>query len=231
MNWILIVVVLILAGSAVKGFRNGLIKTAFSLVSIILSLIITTVISPVISEALRSNEVLGRVVENQLLQIIPENLEISKKSQETSFIEALPLPESIKNSLIENNNSEVYGALAATRFQEYVMQALTIMVLNVISYFICFLATMILLAFLARILDVISMLPLIHGMNKIAGLFVGVLNGYIKVCVLFFVVTLFSTTNMGAWIFNQIHQSIFLSYIYDRNILLNGIVNLSKYIF
>lgn len=231
MNWLLLIIIIILLGSALRGYQSGFIKTAFALVSILIALVATTIVSPTVSKALRSNEVVVEKVNDQLYKVVKFDSDIKKTSQETSYIEKLSLPEAIKNTLIENNNMEVYKAMAVESFQDYVVNALSVIVINAATYIVCFLMITILLFVLSRVLDLISKLPLLNEVNKAAGLVVGLLGGCVKIWIFFLVITLFSTTSLGANVFTMINSSPLLTFIYDNNLLLKGIVNISQSIF
>lgn len=231
MNWLLIIIIIILLGSALRGYQSGFIKTAFALVSILIALVATTIVSPAVSKALRSNETVVEKVNEQLEKVIKFDQEIKKTSQETSFIEKLTLPESIKNTLVENNNTEVYKAMAVDSFEDYVVNALSVIVINAASYIVCFLVVLIALFIISHVLNLISKLPLLNEVNKAAGLVVGLLGGCVKVWIFFLVITLFSTTTLGENIFAMINSSPLLTLIYDNNLLLKGIVNITQSIF
>ena len=231
MNWLLIIILLILVASGIRGYQNGFIKTAFALVSILIALVVTSIVSPVVSRTIRSNDTIMQLVMEQMEEVIDMDQDIEKKSQKTSFIEDMSLPDSIKKTLIENNNVEAYKAMAVDSFEEYIAQALSVVVINAATYIVCFLVIQILLYVICRVLDLISKLPLLNEVNKTAGLFVGLLSGLIKVWIFFLIITLFSTTTLGANIFSMINGSQVLSFIYDNNLLLKGIINISKSIF
>ena len=231
MNWLLLIIVVILLASAIRGYQSGFIKTAFSLLSLLVALVATSVMSPVVSKVLRENDVVFENVSGKLHEVIDFDQEIDKKSEEEGFIEGLSLPESIKKSLIENNNTKMYKAMAVDSFESYVVDALTIIVINVLSYAICFIAIMIALFILSRVLDLISKLPLLHEVNKIAGLAVGLLGGCVKVWIFFLIITLFSTTKLGENIFDMINASQVLTFIYDNNLLIKGMINISNILF
>lgn len=231
MNWLLLIIIIILLGSALRGYQTGFIRTAFALVSILVALVVTTIASPIVSKAIRSNDmIMGKVVE-QLDGVIELDKSIKKSNQETKFIEDLSLPEVIKKTLIENNNIEAYKAMAVESFEEYLTHAMAVIVINVISYLVCFVVSLLLLFILSRVLDLISKLPLLNEVNKIAGLLIGLVSGCIKVWIFFILITLFSTTSLGENVFSMINSSPLLTFIYDNNLLMKGIVNLAQCIF
>lgn len=231
MNWLLIIIGIILIASALRGYQTGFIKTAFALVSLLVALVATSIFSPMVSKALRENETVMERVDEQFRKVIQLDKEVKKSSQETSFIESLSLPESIKKSLIENNNAEVYKAMAVSSFEDYLIGAMSVIVINTVSYVVCFVLILVILFILSRVLDLISKLPILNQINKTAGLAVGLLGGFVKVWVFFIIMTLFSTSTLGENVFQQINDSVLLTWMYDNNLLMNGIVNISKSIF
>ena len=71
-----------------------------------------------------------------------------------------------------------------------------------------------------RCLNLLSRLPVIHTMNKMGGLLVGLLKGMIILWILCIIITILSGTEMGGYLFAQINESPFLRYIYDNNYIM-----------
>ena len=67
-------------------------------------------------------------------------------------------------------------------------------------------------------------MPLIGGMNRIAGGAVGVGIGILMVWILFLLVTIVYDTSLGQTCFEQIETSKILSYLYDNNPLMKHII-------
>ncbi|BCN28858.1 CvpA family protein [Anaeromicropila herbilytica] len=260
MNWLLGAVILVLAGYAIKGRHDGFIKTVFAIFSIVLSLVLSIVISPYISKTIQSNEKIYNTVNEKIaegLKLSEQQKEdknsdskktvdkegkqqIKQKQQkqksldetdEKGQIEQLTLPGTLKDALIENNNSEVYKALAINSFEGYVSGYLTVIAINAFSFFITFLIIKIIFFVLSKVLDIISKLPILNGLNKTAGLLVGLLQGLAVIWVLCIVLTAFSTSQIGQELFKLINESAILSSIYNNNLLLNAITNIAKVLF
>ena len=233
MNWLLIIVVAILLISTFRGYQTGLIKTVFALVSLIVSIIVASIVSPVVSKSLQENKEVTDYMHEKLENVIPYNEEekIEKSSEETKYIEELKLPKCIKTTLLENNHKEVYKALGAKNFHEYIIGLLTVVIINTISYALCFLVVWMILFIVSRILNVVSKLPLVNEINKLAGLLAGIISGVVKIWIFFIAITLFSTSSVGVNIFEQINQSPLLSFLYDNNILMQWITNITKTLF
>ena len=57
MNWLLLVVLAIIAGLTYRGYRKGFIGMVLSVAVILLSVVITGVLAPVISKSLCASEI------------------------------------------------------------------------------------------------------------------------------------------------------------------------------
>lgn len=140
-------------------------------------------------------------------------------------IDALPVPEVLKNLLKQNNTPQYYRQLAAKSFEEYVPRYMAGLILNICS----FLATLVLvISFIwlaVMMLDMITSLPVIHGINQILGLALGFLQGLIIVWVALLIITIFSHTDAGRQLMRMITESPILSALYDHNILLDFLQN------
>lgn len=234
MNWLLAVVIVILAGFALKGRQVGFIKTVFAIFSIVIALVVSIGVSPYISKTLQNNEKFYNYVNDKIsdgLHLQEKYDKNTEESKETEAIEALTLPSSIKNELIENNNTEVYKALAIKSFNGYVSGYLTVIAINALAFLVTYMVIQIVLFVLSRVLDIISKLPILNGLNKTAGLIVGLFQGLVVIWLLCIVLTAFSTSKFGQELFKLINESDILSSIYNNNLLLKVITNIAKVLF
>ena len=199
MNWALIITVAILLGCLLNGRRRGLIKTVFSLFSLILSIILTTIVAPTISEYLQSNEAVVNYVENKVIEPVGDYLIQSD----------VPLTEGEVDALLQN-------------------LSIPEGVINTGTYIVVFLVANLALILIARALDLISKLPVLNSLNKTGGAIAGLAQGLFVVWVLCILLGIFSGTEFAAKTLEQIQANVFLSYLYDNNLLLKGVIELVK---
>lgn len=228
MNILLLVVVAFLGISAFIGMKKGLIKTVFSMFSMIAALILTAIISPMIAKGLQENEkVMGyfseKVCDVLMLEDLVGKAEGGVKEAQESFFDNLPLPDSIKNNLQENNNTDYYEMLGAGSFVEYVSNYIACMIIKALCFVGVFIAVSVLLWFLCISLDLISKLPVLNGANHFLGLAAGFVNALIIIWIFFVIVTAVSSTAFGQSMMTMISESPFLNYIYSHNLLLGKI--------
>lgn len=230
MNIVAMIALILLVVYALNGLRLGMVKTVFSTFTIIVAIAVAINISPYISRSWQNTAVSDKLslkIENTLFG--DEESEISKVTEQTETIQNLPLPASVKEALLENNNAEIYDAFGITAFKAYVANYLTCLILNALSFILTFLGSIIILRIIAGCLNIVSYLPVLHSLNKLGGFAFGLINGLVILWIICIAVTIFSGTQLGSYIYSQINASVFLRLIYDHNYLLTVISNL-KYL-
>ena len=220
MNWLLIIVLGIIIINAIIGRKVGLIKIIFSLFSFILALILTAWISPSINGILKNNEVFYEMAEQKVEDMLFK--EQPETTNEEDIIEGLPLPKSIKESLRENKEKQEIN------IKSYIISHVTDIVIKSLAFVLTFVVVFVGLWVISIALNIISKLPILHQINKLAGLLVGGLQGVLVVWLLFILITVFSSSELGKTAFQQIESSSILSYLYDKNFLLNIVLSAVK---
>ncbi len=226
MNIALIIVLLILIVNALYGRKAGLIKTVFSLFSMIAAILLTSFISPQVSKVLQENEAVMEYMSGKVEAVLPLEELGNKITDQISFVDSLPIPEAMKTSIIENNNSDAYAEMAVDNFTTYITHAIANIVLNAIAFIVTFIVIIIILNIICSVLNIISKLPILNQINKTAGMLVGGVQGLIIIWVLGILVTVFSGSAFGQEVFGMINESAFLSFLYNNNLILRVITNI-----
>ena len=230
MNTLVLIVIGILLLFMVLGYRAGLIKTVFSICSLIIALVVTLLVSPQVSKALQKNENIVEYFSVRVEEALNLDKLDSSISDNLSGIDKLPIPESMKSSLKKNSTDEAYEVLGVSSFTEYVSHSIARMIINALSFVATFLILIIGLRILSVVLDIISKLPVLHQVNKMAGLIAGLVQGLIIIWLLCIAITIFSGSELGNSCFKMINESPFLGFLYNNNFLLQFIVNITKVI-
>lgn len=148
---------------------------------------------------------------------------------QAKLIEELQLPEVIRNMLESNNNKTGYEQLAVQSFEEYIPSYMATLILNIISFVATFLLVVSFLWITVMTLDVIANLPIIHGINQVLGLVLGLVQGLVFVWIAFLIITVLSSIDLGRDLMLMIHNSKILSFIYDNNIFLKLLTDAMSY--
>jgi uncharacterized membrane protein required for colicin V production len=230
MNILVLVVIGILLLFTFLGYKAGLIKTVFSICSMIVALVLTLLISPQLSKALQANEKIVGYFSEKVESALDLDKVDDSISDKLSGIDKLPIPDSMKESLKKNDNSEAYDILGVSNSTEYISYSMACMIINALSFAITFLILLIGLRVLCLVLDIISKLPVLHQINKLAGLIAGVVRGMIVIWLLCIVLTMFSGSELGKSCYEMINESAFLEFIYNNNFILQFVVDIKKVI-
>ena len=231
-HWLPIAVGVFLVSMMLYGHYRGFLRQCVSVGALIITIMAVRYATPYVTGFLQENTQIRQSVAQMMVQAtgidgLQEEQEDMPALQRIA-IENLKLPQSMKDALIENNNSEVYQLLGVDRFIEYVSTYLAGMLINAIVSVLMFLATFILIQLLVRWLDLIARLPIIYGLNKIAGALLGLAHGLLLLWVGGLLLDLFSATPLGSSLMDQVRESAWLSFLYQYNLLgflLKGILH------
>lgn len=163
--------------------------------------------------------------DNSEIEKVIENVDIPKELQETA-IRSADIPEVFKTLLLKNNTERMYKELGVTTFVQYVGAYLARMVVNVVAFLITFIIVTLILRAIIFALDVVTELPVLGCLNRIAGAGLGVAIALIIVWVIFIVLTLLYTTAIGRSAYAMIQDNVWLKLIYDYNPLMKIAVNM-----
>lgn len=147
------------------------------------------------------------------------DVEIPRQKQ-VELLEASGLPKFLRDGLIENNNSEAYNRLNVSKFPEYVGAYLADVIIKMVAFLLTFIIVTIVVRAIIFALDIITALPVIKGLNRVAGIGIGILIAVIIVWIGFFAITLLYDTIIGKDCFMWIQESEFLTFLYNENIIM-----------
>lgn len=222
-NWLPIVTGVYLVIMILYGHYRGFIRLAVSLVALVAALVIVNLSMPAVTTFLKENTQIHKSLQDSMKEA--SGLEYAGGDDEElpamqrAIIENLNLPQQMKDALIENNNHEIYQMLGVEAFTDYVGNYLADMILNTIGFIIMFVIVYFILQLLMRWLDILARLPLLSGINKVAGALLGGVEGLIFLWIICLVITACAGTSWGMSLIKQIESSNWLSFVYNNNIL------------
>ncbi len=146
------------------------------------------------------------------------------EDQQAQAIAMADLPEVFKNLLSRNNNSETYSKLGVETFSQYAGAFLADAIINALTFLVLFLLVTILMRAVIFALDIVTDLPVLGAVNRIAGGAVGLLCALIIVWFIFIIITLLYTTSLGREMYDVIIANSITKFIYDMNPIMGLIV-------
>lgn len=227
MNWLFWITVVFLGFHVIDGYRKGFIRKTVSAVSLILTLVLVTYLTPQITSFLQEHTSLYANLQEKCSEMfLDEDYDTNVKTDQVLLIEQMELPENIKEMLLENNNTEAYDLLAVTGFYDYVGAYLANMILDTLAYLITFVLVFAGMKILLAALDIVTMLPILHGINKLAGGALGMALGVLQVWLVFLLVSVLCSGDLGKMFFQLISENQFLLFLYEHNLIMNIVFGL-----
>lgn len=225
MNWVGIAALIVLLGSVILGWYKGFLKTVLGMVQLIATIILVLILSPLVKNMLAENTGLYRQTRDSIIAAIeesipelPEGFEVPLEMQDT-VIENSSFPRMLQDLLKENNRADVYEKLNAASFVEYVGSYMADLVVGLVSFLIVFIVIRIVFQILVLAFDLLGKIPVLGGINRLAGAVLGVVRGVIVLWILCLLATIFPETRIGGDVLSAVGSSGILSWIYNNNLL------------
>ena len=231
MNWVLILVIAILAGYNLTGYAKGFLKIVYSLISWVVILVFVTVATPYIHDYLKNDtDIYNKVVayceeaiREKAEQEMQENGNDMSALTENELFAAIA--EKLPADLLENLKAHA-DELTGDLVEEYGLYdktavAMADLFLKGISTVIAMIAGAIVSALISAVLGFVGKLPLIGFANRVLGLGAGAANGLLIVWLAFYLVAVLCTTQLGGEVITHINANEFLTYLYENNLILS----------
>lgn len=228
---VLLILILIITGLCVwRGFSRGMFRSVLVAGATILAIILSRYATPYVSDALQKYTKIDEKIEASVvetLRIEASDHELTKNEQ-MQWIEDLPIPEALKMAVINNNNSVTYEKMSISNFYEYVAHYLCCIVMNCLAFVsiqVILTVGLLLLVYLSNVLT--TEIPILYGMDKTGGVVLGLLQALAIIWSIFVFVSLIGNTSLGMMAYEQINRNWALSFIYEHNLLLDTVTNIT----
>ena len=231
MNWLAAGAAAVLIACCVNGYRRGFVKEIVSAFFVVLALAAVWAINPYVNQFLTDHTPVSQKIEETCLDFLEEQIaaedsagtgeEPLTEEMQGDLIENLPLPSFLKGGMLENNQSGVYELLGVHSFLEYVAGYLARMLTNGISFLLSYFLATLLIRMIVFGLDIMAKLPVLRGLNRFAGIFVGGFRGLLFLWVAFLIITICWNTSWGRECVRMIDDSRFLSFLYEKDIFVD----------
>ena len=233
MNTISIIIGIVFLICVISGLWQGLFRVLVSVAGLIVSIVIAVYVAPYVSSSLEKNTQL----DERLAQYISEKMQFSEAGEETSkgiqvaIIEGLPLPETMKDHILNNNNAEMYDVLNATGVYDYIAKSIAMVILNAVVFLALVLICRIFFFFLGRAAKGLSKLPILRSIDKVGGGALGAMKGLILIWIFFLILSVTSTMEWSQSLIEEISATPILKMLYDNNALVDIVGDLTKVLF
>ena len=223
LTWFGIVILLILILFIWMGYRRGFIREIVSFFFVFLSLSLAWAINPYINDFLISETPVYSTIQETCTDFVQKQSSDLENEMESSsqFIDGLNLPEILRKNIEKNNNTENYAELSVNTLTEYVSGYLARTIVNGLSYVLAYILATIGIRIVVYILNLIAGLPILKTANKLTGGLVGFVKGLVFIWILFLILTVLCSTEIGKTSLELIEKDSLLSVIYQYDPLIH----------
>ena len=222
MNWLLIVILALVVGNVIWGYKKGFMKVALSLVSWIIVLVACYIATPIVSEGIVKHTPLAEVVHetvndrlNAALDDVVDEVAGAVDTEKIAEVEA-QLPEQIKE-MIFGEGKTLQDLVTSTGDVDVDTTELANGAAYLISLLIVLIVSRIALLVIEKILDLVAKLPLIGQANALLGIGAGVLKGLVWSWVVLTVVAVLAYTGANTDLMALVNDSPILVWLYEYN--------------
>lgn len=194
MNNISIIIGVMFLVCVLVSWARGLFKSILSVAGLIVSIVVAVYVAPHLSGYIEEHT----QTDEKIADYIAEKLEYSEVGEELSrsvqvaVISELPLPETLKSNILDNNNSEMYSLLDVSGVYDYIAKSVAVVILNAAVFLALAFFCRLFFFMLSREMSDFTKLPIIRSIDKIGGGCLGALKGIIYIYGCFFWLYLFA---------------------------------------
>ena len=222
MNILVVIIFAVFLLSIFVGYKNGFLKTVFSLVAWMIALVVCNVATPLVADFLMEKTTIAMdvqiVIEEKINEVLAQTIDVS----EIGAINAA-IPEELKGLLF--GEEETFGDSISVG-QVFDVAPLVESVMSIIAFLIVIVVTRVGLLVVELVLGIASKLPLIGPLDKLLGLVCGAGKGLIWCWVILAVISVLALTGTSTEWAAYISESELLTWLQENNVLLNYIVSL-----
>jgi uncharacterized membrane protein required for colicin V production len=215
-NYIDLAIIILVALCAFAGYRQGLIRTVYRLVSFFIALFLANALYPHIARLMRDSFIFTGIQNSIKTGLNLEGFVTEYAAeQQASIIDTLPLPAALRVMLQNNFSPDVHGILRVETIEDYISAFFANIAINGIAIVGVFLFVLVFLTAVGAVLDIIGKLPVIRTFNNWGGLIFGCIMGAGISWISVIVLSMFFATSTNPEFYELLQGSFFASRVLD----------------
>lgn len=229
MNWLLIGVLAVIVICVMYGYWKGLIHILYSLISIVILMAFVTISTPYIGKFIEENTSLQATIEEKCIEHIKSSAEKNmgdtleeQTSDRQKMLEdaGIQLPSGIWENLLDSGIGAADKVLEESGMYQTLASGMSHFIVNGIASLTAFAIGIVILFVIARLLNLVSKLPVIREVNHFLGVLAGLVLGMVLVWIFLYLVAIFCTSPFGIAMTDYIQRSTVLTWLYNHNLVL-----------
>ena len=213
------ILIIIILGNSAIGYKRGLVRVAFKLLSSIIAMILVLILYKPTTNFIMNNTSIPNAIEST----IASKIEILFENSTAQTVEQLPNDNSMVSMLKVFIGDELGTVVeqATNSIVQTVSHEVTYKIISTVVFFALFAIIRLIIYVLRSYMEWIADLPILDIINGTGGMIYGVLKGFFIIYVALALISLFMPIFGDTVILSAIENSIFGSRMFNNNILLN----------
>jgi uncharacterized membrane protein required for colicin V production len=195
-----IILIAIVAISAILGYKKGLVELGAKLFAGIIAIILTLIIYKPVANMVMSNTGIDEKIENIIIQKTNEIVDDNTPTSDNKYIQ--DATEGVANQ-IKNEISKEQA------------QSISKNVIYAVSIIIIFIAVKIILTIIIKLLGVVAELPILKQFNELGGLVYGLIRGIFIIVICTVAIGIFINCNPENDLNQQIQETFITKAVYN----------------
>lgn len=130
------------------------------------------------------------------------------------------LPESLLADQFLNTDNELYRMLLLGGFGEKAENYMHILAARVLAVVVTYIIVRLFLRTVVLSLEILVKVPGLSFLNRLMGAGFGLFQQLLTIWIFFLIVAVFSSTSWGGALYHLIQNSVWMSFLYEKNLLL-----------
>ena len=225
------------------GWKKGGLRILFTTFSFLITILISSALTEPVSNWLMNSTALGDTInekvsdyvdskiadlldidietgDEDLLSYLEEADNALSNDDQTGIIDSLILPRVLKNDLSSNNTAEKYVEMQVESFGDYLKLQLSTLLIRAITFLILLILIHIIIRIILRLIRILEKIPILHGVNKLFGIFIGIVQALLIIWTAGFFVSILIGTGLLSTVQEVIYSNVILEFFYENNLLL-----------
>ncbi|MBN4074818.1 CvpA family protein [bacterium AH-315-E09] len=184
MFWVDVLLGVVFLLSTISGYLKGFIKTLFSLGSYVVAYIITRRYYQVLAEWVRVNTKLNERIEALISKEYSNEIDIQGKETAVEANYGSQMWEIVETHIMRNTELQEYAKQSIETVKLEIIENIVTFLLNMLCMLVLFFTIRIVIMIIASLINKIFELPILGGINRIAGGVLGAFRGIVFVTVI-----------------------------------------------
>lgn len=212
-----IAVILFVLVNIYRGYRVGFVKIVLSMFAMLASIVLAAILVIPVGGMVKAVTSIDEQIKTKVEKVIEEN-----DIKALPDIDKMELPDNIKAMIKENSKDSV------EKLTENAADVVSNSIFNAGVFVILFVICYIVVKIVINVLNLVTKLPIINGVNALAGTAVGAIYAMGMIWVICLVLPMFANMEWAKAAISAINSNPFLTFIYENNLLVVLINNISN---